>query len=121
MSWTATASLLVLAAPARAQFALVVLAFVCLAISFATSDFSVELVALYETHAEPIAADVLPARALFDTPADEITDTVLADPEEWTRDPWSGDLVDGEVWGRGALDMKGQVAASAVAFASRPC
>src|SRR3970282_1343246 len=34
------------------------------------------------------------------------------------RDPWSGDLVDGEVWGRGALDMKGQVAASAVAFAS---
>jgi acetylornithine deacetylase/succinyl-diaminopimelate desuccinylase-like protein len=46
------------------------------------------------------------------------TDTVLADPEEWDRDPWSGDLVDGEVWGRGALDMKGQVAASAVAFAS---
>jgi acetylornithine deacetylase/succinyl-diaminopimelate desuccinylase-like protein len=46
------------------------------------------------------------------------TDTVLADPAEWERDPWSGDLVDGEVWGRGALDMKGQVAASAVAFAS---
>ena len=46
------------------------------------------------------------------------TDTVLADPEEWDRDPWSGDLVGGEVWGRGALDMKGQVAASAVAFAS---
>jgi acetylornithine deacetylase/succinyl-diaminopimelate desuccinylase-like protein len=46
------------------------------------------------------------------------TDTVLADPSEWERDPWSGDLVDGEVWGRGALDMKDQVAASAVAFAS---
>jgi len=46
------------------------------------------------------------------------TDTVLADPAEWDRDPWSGDLVDGEVWGRGALDMKGQVAASAVAFSS---
>jgi len=46
------------------------------------------------------------------------TDTVLADPAEWQRDPWSGDLVHGEVWGRGALDMKGQVAASAVAFAS---
>ena len=46
------------------------------------------------------------------------TDTVLADPGEWERDPWSGDLVDGEVWGRGALDMKDQVAASAVAFAS---
>ena len=46
------------------------------------------------------------------------TDTVLADPAEWQVDPWSGELRDGEVWGRGALDMKGQVAASAVALAS---
>ena len=46
------------------------------------------------------------------------TDTVLADPGDWERDPWSGDLVDGEVWGRGALDMKGHVAAAAVTFAS---
>lgn len=42
------------------------------------------------------------------------TDTVLADPGEWTVPPWSGELRDGEVWGRGALDMKGQVAAAAV-------
>jgi acetylornithine deacetylase/succinyl-diaminopimelate desuccinylase-like protein len=46
------------------------------------------------------------------------TDTVLADAAEWTVDPWSGELRDGQVWGRGALDMKGQVAASAVAIAS---
>jgi acetylornithine deacetylase/succinyl-diaminopimelate desuccinylase-like protein len=46
------------------------------------------------------------------------TDTVLADPGEWKLDPWSGELLDGQVWGRGALDMKGQVAASAVAIAS---
>ena len=46
------------------------------------------------------------------------TDTVLADPAEWQVDPWSGDLRDGEIWGRGALDMKGQVAATAVAMAS---
>jgi acetylornithine deacetylase/succinyl-diaminopimelate desuccinylase-like protein len=46
------------------------------------------------------------------------TDTVLADPAEWARDPWSGELVEGEIWGRGALDMKGEVAASAVALAS---
>ncbi|HEY7002818.1 MAG TPA: M20/M25/M40 family metallo-hydrolase [Gaiellaceae bacterium] len=45
------------------------------------------------------------------------TDTVRADPEEWTLDPWSGELRDGEIWGRGALDMKSQVAASAVAIA----
>ena len=42
-------------------------------------------------------------------------DTVRADREEWTRDPWSGELADGEVWGRGALDMKGQVAAEVAA------
>ena len=46
------------------------------------------------------------------------TDTVVADPAEWVVDPWSGDLTDGQVWGRGALDMKGQVAAAAVAIAS---
>ncbi len=46
------------------------------------------------------------------------TDTVLADAAEWRVDPWSGELRDGEVWGRGALDMKGEVAASAVAIAS---
>ena len=46
------------------------------------------------------------------------TDTVLADSAEWQVDPWSGELRDGEIWGRGALDMKGQVAATAVAMAS---
>jgi acetylornithine deacetylase/succinyl-diaminopimelate desuccinylase-like protein len=42
-------------------------------------------------------------------------DTVLADPSEWSVDPWSGELRDGCVWGRGALDMKSQVAAEAAA------
>jgi len=37
-------------------------------------------------------------------------DTVLAEPSEWSVDPWEGELRDGMVWGRGALDMKGQVA-----------
>ncbi|HEX7297474.1 MAG TPA: M20/M25/M40 family metallo-hydrolase [Solirubrobacteraceae bacterium] len=42
-------------------------------------------------------------------------DTVLADPADWQRDPWSGDVVDGELWGRGAQDMKSQTAAEVVA------
>ncbi len=42
-------------------------------------------------------------------------DTVPADRRDWTRDPWSGDVEAGEVWGRGALDMKGQVAAEVAA------
>ncbi|HEX2086366.1 MAG TPA: M20/M25/M40 family metallo-hydrolase [Solirubrobacteraceae bacterium] len=42
-------------------------------------------------------------------------DTVLANPEEWRHGPWSGDLADGCVWGRGALDMKSQTAAEVAA------
>ena len=45
-------------------------------------------------------------------------DTVLAHPDEWTVDPWSGELRDDFVWGRGALDMKGQVACEAAAAAA---
>lgn len=49
-------------------------------------------------------------------------DTVLATAGDWDHDPWSGDLADGCVWGRGALDMKSQTAAevaAAVALARR--
>jgi acetylornithine deacetylase/succinyl-diaminopimelate desuccinylase-like protein len=46
------------------------------------------------------------------------TDVVLADPAEWSIPPFSGEVRDGVVWGRGALDMKSQVAAEAVALAS---
>jgi acetylornithine deacetylase/succinyl-diaminopimelate desuccinylase-like protein len=42
-------------------------------------------------------------------------DTVLADPDDWSVDPWAGELRDGQVWGRGALDMKSQVAAEVAA------
>ncbi len=42
-------------------------------------------------------------------------DTVLANPAEWTADPWSGELRDDCVWGRGAQDMKGQLAAELAA------
>src|SRR5919205_1898581 len=42
-------------------------------------------------------------------------DTVLADASDWSVDPWAGELRDGCVWGRGALDMKSQVAAEIAA------
>jgi acetylornithine deacetylase/succinyl-diaminopimelate desuccinylase-like protein len=45
-------------------------------------------------------------------------DTVLANASEWTHDPWSAELADGYLWGRGAIDMKSQVAAEAVAAVS---
>jgi acetylornithine deacetylase/succinyl-diaminopimelate desuccinylase-like protein len=46
------------------------------------------------------------------------TDVVLAEASEWERDPFGGERVGDEIWGRGALDMKGQVAATAVALAT---
>lgn len=44
-------------------------------------------------------------------------DTVLADPADWSHDPWGAEIVDGTLYGRGAVDMKNQVAAEAVALA----
>lgn len=38
------------------------------------------------------------------------TDVVPAPPDGWTHDPFGGDLADGHVWGRGAVDMKSMVA-----------
>lgn len=37
-------------------------------------------------------------------------DVVPAPADEWTHDPFAGDLADGYVWGRGAVDMKHLVA-----------
>src|SRR5262249_7812487 len=43
--------------------------------------------------------------------------TVLADAEDWTTDPWGGERRNGRLYGRGAIDMKSQTAAEAVAAA----
>lgn len=37
-------------------------------------------------------------------------DVVPVEADAWSRDPFGGELVDGEVWGRGAVDMKDMVA-----------
>jgi acetylornithine deacetylase/succinyl-diaminopimelate desuccinylase-like protein len=42
-------------------------------------------------------------------------DVVPVNPARWSRDPFGGELVDGEVWGRGAVDMLNQTAAMALA------
>ncbi len=43
------------------------------------------------------------------------TDVVPANPGTWARDPFGGELVDGELWGRGAVDMLNLTASMAVA------
>ena len=50
-------------------------------------------------------------------------DVVGAGPAEWQRGPWSGDVEDGFVHGRGSVDMKGGVAAAlhAMAVAAGDC
>jgi acetylornithine deacetylase/succinyl-diaminopimelate desuccinylase-like protein len=37
-------------------------------------------------------------------------DVVPADPREWAHHPFGGEIVDGWVWGRGAVDMKDMLA-----------
>jgi acetylornithine deacetylase/succinyl-diaminopimelate desuccinylase-like protein len=43
-------------------------------------------------------------------------DVVTTAGQRWTHPPFEGRLVDGELWGRGALDMKGGVAMLVTAF-----
>jgi succinyl-diaminopimelate desuccinylase len=47
------------------------------------------------------------------------TDVVTeGDPREWRHPPFSGALAEGRVWGRGAADMKGGLAAAMIALAA---
>jgi succinyl-diaminopimelate desuccinylase len=47
------------------------------------------------------------------------TDVVpVGDPARWAADPFCGDIVDGRLYGRGATDMKGAVAAQIMAARS---
>ena len=74
-----------------------------------SSGFTVELLGAEDERPNLIAR--LPGRS--DGPTLTYlghVDTVLADASDWSVDPWSGELRDDCVWGRGAFDMKGQVA-----------
>ncbi|WP_162654493.1 succinyl-diaminopimelate desuccinylase [Lentilitoribacter sp. Alg239-R112] len=45
------------------------------------------------------------------------TDVVpVGDEASWTKPPFSGDIIDGEIYGRGAVDMKGGIACFIAAF-----
>lgn len=44
------------------------------------------------------------------------TDVVPVNADGWSRDPFGGELVEGEVWGRGAVDMLNITSSMAVAF-----
>jgi acetylornithine deacetylase/succinyl-diaminopimelate desuccinylase-like protein len=44
------------------------------------------------------------------------TDVVPVSRSGWSREPFSGDVIDGEIWGRGAIDMLNITASMAVAF-----
>jgi len=44
-------------------------------------------------------------------------DTVVANPPAWSHDPFGGETSDGKLYGRGASDMKGALAAMAAAAA----
>lgn len=54
---------------------------------------------------------------LFDGHMDVVPVTNL---DEWTCDPFSGEIRDGKIWGRGATDMKGPLAAVIIAVGRVP-
>jgi acetylornithine deacetylase/succinyl-diaminopimelate desuccinylase-like protein len=71
--------------------------------------------------AEPGRPNLI-ARLASDSPGPALAlishvDTVPANPDEWTFDPWSGEVRDGFVLGRGGQDMKDQVATEVAAAA----
>ena len=69
------------------------------------------------TFSEPGLPDIENLYARIGTGAPHLvfaghTDVVpVGDPTQWRFDPFSAELADGAVWGRGATDMKGGVAA----------
>ena len=44
------------------------------------------------------------------------TDVVPVTPEGWSHDPFGAEIIDGEIWGRGAVDMLNITSSMAVAF-----
>jgi putative selenium metabolism hydrolase len=56
-------------------------------------------------------------RILFDGHIDVVE---VQNPEKWRVDPFSGAILDGKLWGRGASDMKGPLAAAVVTLGSVP-
>ena len=44
------------------------------------------------------------------------TDVVPVNPDGWDHDPFGGEIIDGELWGRGAIDMLNLTSSMAVAF-----
>jgi acetylornithine deacetylase/succinyl-diaminopimelate desuccinylase-like protein len=44
------------------------------------------------------------------------TDVVPVNPDGWSRDPFGAEVVDGFIWGRGAIDMLNETATMAIAF-----
>jgi putative selenium metabolism hydrolase len=53
-------------------------------------------------------------KLLFDAHMDTVP---VSDPSVWTVDPWDGEIKDGKLYGRGATDMKGSLAAMMCAAA----
>src|SRR5271157_6216052 len=83
----------------------------------AQAGFAAELV----TFSAPDTPDVLNLYARFGTAAPNLafaghTDVVPAgDAARWRFPPFSGEVADGQLWGRGACDMKGGLAAAIAA------
>jgi acetylornithine deacetylase/succinyl-diaminopimelate desuccinylase-like protein len=74
-----------------------------------------------QTYARDLARPNLVARVRGDGKSPPVlvqghVDVVTTSGQDWQRPPFGGDLANGEVWGRGAIDMKGPMAMYISAF-----
>jgi len=67
--------------------------------------------------ARAAGTDAAPGALLFDAHMDVVPAT---EPAAWRHPPFSGDYADGRVWGRGATDVKGSLAALVLALGTLP-
>lgn len=84
----------------------------CLKAFFAEMDFDNCLVDRYGNIIGQIKGNRPGKSILLDGHIDTVP---VPDPVPWQHDPFGGELVDGKIYGRGASDMKGAVAAMACA------
>ena len=82
------------------------------------ADSGIEVQRWVEYRAIPLTAGRLPGIGWGSIAGDQRRMSMLfrlAMTSAWLHDPWAGEIAEGKLWGRGATDMKGGVAAGMLA------
>lgn len=87
-----------------------------IAATFAKYDIQSDLIP-YAEHRSSIIAEIGPKDSSFVLALSSHLDTVaVGDPNNWQHDPFSGEIIDDSIYGRGSADMKSGMAAMIIAM-----